>query len=270
MHQILHPTSETQGVPDENAFLVLDEAGLKLGSATVVEFINEAVLTDRPLNYYVNVSAVEPRAFDMLVGAVLARSKMLRQMFPDLAARIYIPCRPNDTSFLRSLQAFGFQNDDAEIRMRKILNASERIPMPPVGCEIAPVVLEDEEDAQSFLKRVNQYSVTSKSMRWLSRMYDEQLFTVYGCWQEKRLLGELVLTGYGTEGRVEFVYTRPEYRNRGVAVSLIAHASDVLLREHYRTISAEVWRRNEKAISLFQTMHFDSISPVILYPGINL
>lgn len=267
----MHPPTALRGVPRENAFVVLDDAGMQCGSASVTEFINDSILAERPLNYYLNIEAGTGRAFDMLVGATMARALELRRYQPNLAARIYAPCNPGDTQMLHDLQTFGFQNDDAEIRMRKILNPSEKKPLPPVGCVIAPVVLEDEEDAKGLLRRLTANSITAKTMDWLARVQQEQVFVVFGVWQdESKLLGELVLTAYGTEGRIQMVYTRPEYRGRGVATSLVAHASDFLLQNGARSLFAEVWRRNAKAMALFQKMNFDSVSPVILYPGVNL
>lgn len=268
--QILNPVNALPGVPRENVFQVLDDTGMKLGSASVVEYINDTLLPERPLNYYVSINAREDRAFDMLLGAVLARSLDLHRRQRRMPARIYVPCRPSDTELLRNLQSFGFQNDDAEIRMRRILHLSDQIPQPPVGCTIAPVVLEDEVDANGLLERVNRYSLTTRSRDWLMRLQQEQLFTVLGVWQDSRLLGELILTAYGTEGTIEFVYTRPEFRKRGVATSLIAYAGNMLLQNAIRSLNAQVWRRNQRAMTLFQAMQFDSVSPIILYPGIDL
>lgn len=266
----MHPQVAPPGVSPQNVFHVLDEAGLRLGSASVVEYVNETLLPERPLNYYVNIKAQEERAFDMLLGAVMARALDLRRYQPAMPARIYAPCRPNDTQLLRNLQMFGFQNDDAEIRMRRILHLDDVIPKPPVGCVIAPVVIEDAVDSEGLLRRINQYSLTARSANWLASLQEEPLFTVFGVWQDNRLLGEMILTAYGAEGRIEMLYTRPEYRDRGVAKALIGFAGDMLMQDGIRSLNAEVWRRNIPAMTLFQAMHFDSVQPVILYPGIDL
>lgn len=270
MPQIQYPPTPLPDVPLENTFHVLDESGMKCGNAAVIEYVNHAVLPERPLNYYISINAASERAFDMLIGAALARSMELRLRNPSLPARIYAPCKPHDTESLRNLQSFGFQNDDAIIRMRRILSGSERVPNPPVGCAVAPVLLEDSEDCEGLLRRVNAYSITAQSADWLARLRQEQLFFVFGVWQEQRLLGEMILTAYGVEGRVEMIYTRPEYRRRGVATSLLAHAGQVLLQNGLRSLNAEVWRRNQPAMSLFQASRFESISPTMLYPGIDL
>lgn len=270
MPYITHPPNALSGVPRENAFLVLDEAGLRCGGASVIEYFNETLLPERPLNYYISINALTQQAFDMLIGAVMARVLELHSYQPGIPARMYVPCKPNDLQLLQSLQAFGFHNDDAEIRMRRIMNPKDRPTPPPVGCVIAPVILETEEDYDGLLHRLNRVSLTARSIDWLMRLQQEQMFTVYGCWQDARLLGEMVLTAYGTEGRIEYLYTLPEYRNRGVAISLIGFAGDVLVRSGIHSVNAVVWRRNVAAMTLFQSMQFDSVAPIILYPGIDL
>lgn len=243
---------------------------MRIGSASVVEYINESLLPERPLNYYVNIRTTDERAFDMLIGAAMARSLDMRKKQPKVPARIYTPCPPNDVAMLRNLQSFGFQNDDAEIRMRLILQESKHAYQPPVGCVIEPVSMADERDMEGFLQRVNRVSLTSRSLEWIYQLRQAQLFTVYGVWQDARLLGELVITAYGSEAHIEMLYTRPEFRRRGVARALIQHTSNRLLRQGIRTLNAEVWRRNVSAMELFQSMRFDSVSPIVLYPGIDL
>ena len=270
MPRILYAPTALPGVPFENAFHVQDEAGMKCGSAAVVEYINHAILPERPLNYYISISAESERAFDMLMGAVLARAIELRGRRPGLRARVYTPCKPYDAQMLRAYQEYGFQNDDAIFRMRRILSDTDKHANPPVGCVVAPVALESDEDTDDLLNRVNAYSVTMRSPDWLARFTQEQMFHVFGVWQDERLLGELILTAYGAEGRVEMLYTRPEFRRRGIATALIAHAGRLLVQSGIRSLTAEVWQRNQKAVSLFETLRFESVNPVVLYPGIDL
>ena len=257
-------------MPLENAFRVLDEGGVTCGSAAVVEYINHALLPERPLNYYISINAHNQRAFDMLMGAAVARSLVLRRRNARMPARIYAPCPPFDAKSLRDFLDFGFQNDDAVIRMRHILTAGDHLPNPPVGCALAPVMLEEAADYDALLTRLNAYSAVAHGPEWLARLRQEPLFAVCGVWQEERLLGELVLTGYGAEGQVEMLYTHPTFRRRGVARALLAEAGRILLENGIRSLSAEVWRRTRAAMGLFEAMRFESVAPTILYPGVDI
>lgn len=270
MPQIMHPENELPGVPYENAFQVLDDTGQVMGIASVIEYINEMLLPERPLNFYINVDAGSPRAFDMLLGAVMARSFLLRGSHPDLPARIYTRCKPHDTDLMQLLQSFGFQNDDAEIRVRRTLQEGDHFPLAPVGCSIAQIIIENENDAHGLLDRINRFSLTTRGMSWLGRVQNGVMFAVFGCWQDTRLLGEVIVSVHGTEGHIDMVYTRPEFRNRGVASALIGHAAKELLSQGIRSLQGDVWRRNESANALAQKLRFDSIHPIILYPGLNL
>lgn len=267
---IQHPPNAIPGIPLENAFDVLDETGMKCGSAAVVEFVNHNLLPERPLNYYISINAMTERAFDMLMGAVLSRSLQMRERSPNLLARIYAPCKPHESGLLRNFQEFGFRNDDAIIRMRRILSDTDRVPNPPVGCVVAPVILQDQDDFNTLLQRANAYSIVAKTSDWIYRLNQEQMFTVYGVWQDERLLGEMILTAYGAEGNIEMIYTRPEYRRRGIGSALISCARQLLLQNGIRSLNVEVWRRNRPAMHLFEENKFESVSPVILYPGIDV
>ena len=270
MAQIQYPLSPIPGVPLENSFQIVDEFGMKSGSASVIEFINQTMLPDRPLNYYLSISAQDSRALHMLVGAAYARTLEMRRQNAQLPARLYARCAPQDQRLLAELLDCGFENDDAIVRKRLILSDGDKLPKPPVGTAVAPVLLETQEDYDALLRRVNAYTVTAYNYNWIARLQAQQIFSAWGVWQEDRLLGEMILTGYGSEGRIEMLYARPEYRNRGVASALIGQAAQELLRSGIRSLTADVWQRNEPATQLFDKLRFDPLQPVRLYPGINL
>lgn len=269
MLEIIHPQIAPPGIARENVFIVVDDMGMKIGSATVVEYVNAMLLPERPLNYYVTLSVMDDRAFDMLMGAVTARALALRTLQPPMPARMYVPCRPDDRQLLAGLQAIGFDNDDADIRMRRYLSANDPSVGAPVGCVVAPVILEDEVDCEGLITRVNRHSVTARSLDWVRGLQEGPFFQVLGMWQEQRLLGEAVVTAYGSEGRIEAIYTAEPYLRRGVASALVARAGEILQKGGAKTITAEVWRRNTVAMDFFRSARFDSVAPVMLYPGVN-
>lgn len=244
---------------------------MKCGNATIVEFISEALVPERPLNYYVTMSAMDPRAFDMLLGAVFARALELRRYQPRMRARVYVPCRPSDTAILHALMDFGFQNDDAELRVRKAITHSNTGTNPPVGIDIEPVTMQSADDITGLLQRINQFTLIARSTDWVARLRDSaQHFIVYGAWQGDALIGEAVMTVYGAEGHIEHIYTLPEFRERGVATALLDHAGRELLANGVRLLSSEVWQRNRRAVYLFHKSRFENSEPTILYPGIDL
>lgn len=270
MAQIQYPLAPIPGVPLENSFLVTDEFGMKSGSAAVIEFTNHTLLPDRPLNYYLSISAEDSRSFHMLMGAAFARTLLLRRQNTGLAARLYAPCRPQDQQLLAEFLDCGFENDDAVVRKRLIVSDGDRLPHPPVGTQVAPVLLETQEDYDALLRRVNAYTITAYNYNWIARMQAEQHFSAWGVWQEDRLLGEMVMTGNGMEGTVEMLYARPEYRRRGVASALVGQAAEVIAQNGMHSLTAEVWQRNEPATYLFDKLGFETLQPVRLFPGINL
>lgn len=257
------------GAPRENIFIATDDSGQRCGHAAVVEYVNHAVLPGRPLNYYLILEGFA-RARDMLFGAAYTRAMVLRKRRPNLAARIYTPCSPRDPERLMFFAQNGFINDDAELILRWILHEDQYVPKPPVGCQIIQTPLEDSHDSEELLDRLNPYSTTVHTMEWLSHARQDTVFSALAMVEDDRILGEIVFSGYGAEGRVHMLYTVPQYRRRGVASALLGSARSVLLDHDMRCMTAHVWQRNVSVLSLLETMGFSQVGQAMLYPGIDV
>ncbi|MDR0930032.1 MAG: GNAT family N-acetyltransferase, partial [Oscillospiraceae bacterium] len=243
MPKLSYATSVPVGMPPENMFQAMDDEGQPCGSAALVEYTNYAILPECPLNYFLSIQATDTRAFDQLMGAALARARALRQKNPRMAARIYARCHPGDAARLQEFTAYGFLNDDAVVRMRRIFLDSERgmLPNPPVGCQIAEVALDRVADEGALLTRINAHSVIAQQPNWLKGLMQEPFFTALGMWQDNRLLGEMILTAYSSQGSIQAIYTLPDARRRGIASALVAEAGRILLNHGVRSLVADVW-----------------------------
>ncbi len=257
------------GAPRENIFIATDDSGQRCGHAAVVEYVNHAVLPGRPLNYYLILEGFS-RARDMLFGAAYTRAMLLRKRKPNMAARIYSPCSPRDPERLMFLSQNGFVNDDAELIVRWILHEDQYVPKAPVGCQIVQTSLADSYECEALLDRLNPYSTTVHTLEWLSRARQDTVFAALAMVEDDRILGEIVLSGYGAEGRVHMLYTVPQYRRRGVAGALLGSARALLLKHDMRCMTAQVWQRNASALALFETMGFSQVGQAVLYPGIDV
>jgi GNAT superfamily N-acetyltransferase len=257
------------GAPRENIFQAYDGNEQRCGMAAVAEYINHAVLPERPLNYYLTLEGFA-RARDMLFGAAYARARILRAKHPELPARIYASCSPRDPERLMFFGEMGFRDTDSEYVMRRVLRADDRLPKPPVGTRIAATRLSSDEACERLLSRMNPYSVTARGMDWLDRARSEHFFAAYAVLEEDRILGEALINGYGAEGRVLMIYTLPKYRRHGVARALLAAADGMFIEQGYKGATALVWERCRAAMELFETCGYSKASQSILYPGINL
>ncbi|MDR0898590.1 MAG: GNAT family N-acetyltransferase, partial [Oscillospiraceae bacterium] len=242
MLKLSYATSVPAGMPPENMFQVLDD-GQPCGYAALSEYTNYAILPECPLNFYLTIQAADTRVFDMLMGAALARARSLRQKNPRMPARIYTACQPGDAERLKEYTAYGFADDDAVMRMRRIFLDSERgmLPNPPVGCQIAEVALDRVADEGALLARINAHSVIAQPPGWLKGLMQEPFFIALGMWQDNRLLGEMILTAYSSQGSIQAIYTLPDARRRGIASALVAEAGRILLNHGVRSLVADVW-----------------------------
>ncbi|MDR2657751.1 MAG: GNAT family N-acetyltransferase [Oscillospiraceae bacterium] len=261
--------SAMSGAPRENIFVATDNSGQRIGMAAVVEYVNHQLLPDRPLNYYLIIEAFA-RARDLLFGAAFTRAMMLRRKRPELSARIYASCSPRDPERLMYFTEQGFHNDDAEIVMRDILKSGDWGPKPPVGCRLAFTNLDTPEQSEKLLARVNPYSATQHSLDWLDKARRNTVFASLGVLEEDEILGEIIVAGYGAEGRVLMLYTQPRCRRRGVARALLAGARQYLYEEQCRSVSAQVWLRNAPAAEFFRAAGFQQTGQAVLYPGMDV
>ena len=268
--RLIHPQSSESGLNRENIFQVFDENYTLCGSAAVIEYIQQTLLPDYPLNYYLSISAANQRAFDMLAGAALARVKVLRARHPDLTARLYAPCMPQDTALLQALSEHGFLNDDSVIRTRRISMNDDRFGNTPMGLALAPVVIEDQEDCQALLKRLNEHSVTAFDLKWYNRVSASRLFMVYGMWRDDELIAETVTSSDSYCGKIEMIYVLPEYRRRHIASSLIDAMAKYFLHNGMNTLTADIWRRNPTAVRFFTASGFEYQRDALLYPGMEV
>ncbi|GHU70696.1 hypothetical protein FACS1894184_16490 [Clostridia bacterium] len=261
--------SAMNGAPRDNIFVATDDNGHRIGMAAVVEYVNHQLLPEIPLNYYLIIEAFA-RARDLLFGAAFTRAMMLRRKRPELPARIYASCSPRDPERLIYFTEQGFHNDDAEVIMHDILKNGDWGPKPPVGCRLAFTNLDTPERCEKLLTRINPYSVTQHSVDWLDKARRNTVFASLGVLEEDEVLGEIVVTGYGAEGQVHMVYTKPGYRRRGIARALLAGARQYLYEEQCRSLTAQVWLRNHPSVEFFKAEGFQQTGQAVLYPGMEV
>jgi len=261
--------SAMSGAPRENIFVATDDAGQHLGQAVVVEYVNGELFPERPLNYFLILDAYA-RARDMLFGAAYMRALMLRRRKPALAARVYAQVSPRDPERLLFFTENGFLNDDASVVVRRVLRPGEWPSKPPVGTRILPMRTDTPEQVDALLRRMEPFSTTVKTRAWYDELARSPLCVTLAVLEEDRILGEAVVSGYGTEGRLDALYVLPHVRRRGIGRALLSAAREAASGSGYRTLVAEVWQRNRAAASLFESEGFEQAGQVALYPGINV
>lgn len=261
--------TDMNGAPRENIFFAYDNNEQRCGMAALTEYVNHALLPERPLNYFMTIEGFA-RARDMLFGAVYTRARLLRLKHPEMPARIYASCSPRDPERLMFFGEMKLNQVDAEYVMRRVLRPDERPYNPPVGTRVAESRLTSDDACERLLSRINPFSITAHSMDWLDRARSQQYFAALAVLDEERILGEAIINGYGSEGRVLLIYTLPKYRRHGVGRALLSAAESRFVAQGLKLASSQVWERCVPAMALFEDRGYSRASQAVLYPGVNL
>jgi ribosomal protein S18 acetylase RimI-like enzyme len=257
------------GALRDNTFIAYDNNDQRVGVGAVVEYINEALLPDRPLNYFLTIDGFA-RARDILFGAVYARARVMRRLKPELAGRIYASCSPRDPERLMFFADMGFDTQDAEYVMRYTLSRDVRPIRPPVGTTLSVSNVRNIEDTDRMLARVNKYSITAHSRGWLEDMMNSPLFAALAVKDDDKYVGEAIITGYGNEGSIVSIYTVPQVRRHGVALALLSAAHEMFMSQGLAFSTAKVWSRFIPATYLFEKAGYKKAAQSMLYPGVNV
>lgn len=169
-----HEREPVDAQPVENTFVAIDErSGEVLGASVIYVSYNPALFPLRPLQVRIQFDASPVP--DALLGASVARAREICTQSGELS-RIYVHCAPDDDALMEQLAPFGFQDNDALIRMRLALPADLDFKA-PAGCAVVYDDLSDPLERKYFLERYNELFNVQHDLTWLSEFIDRQDFT---------------------------------------------------------------------------------------------
>lgn len=264
--QVFHPAQTNNGLPPENVFLVADSANLTVAEGYLVQTYHPYLFPERPINLYLSVFSKGP-GLDMLLGALLARAVQLREQTPNLKARVFAQVGMQDAAMLSFYQESGFQADDALDVVR--IAAPNVKPSAPMGYEMGMVPLAQPLEQTAFLMRMNTYRLDALQQSMLQRYMSMPHFTALYMSRGPEIVGEIAFTGVGDTAKLIGLYVMRNYRNLGIAKTLIAAGIHQLTERGVTTVEADVIRRNIPQCRLAQSCKATFIRTDCLYPGIN-
>ncbi len=266
--QITHPQAPYRGIPAEDMFFVSNDQQIQMGSGYLIPFVQRDLYPARPLNIYIEISA-QHSARNMLFGALLARTEILLERYPDMKARIYAQLDTSDTDMQTFYQNCGFLMDDAEDMYYFILpyTAAGKIPM---GVQYASVPLDTEQQQTAFLNRINAMRISPLTRDQLTLWRNQPGFLALGFYREGRPVSEILTSGNGVNASLIQVYTRSEFRGQGMASQLILQASSILRERGMTGMYAHIFRRNSAQVRLMQVLAAGFVRTVSFLPGADL
>ena len=262
-----HEREPVDAQPVENTFVAIDErSGEVLGASVIYVSYNPALFPLRPLQVRIQFDASPVP--DALLGASVARAREICTQSGELS-RIYVHCAPDDDALMEQLAPFGFQDNDALIRMRLALPADLDFKA-PAGCAVVYDDLSDPLERKYFLERYNELFNVQHDLTWLSEFIDRQDFTRILTVASTGMAGEILIWREGSSGIIGFIQTAKRWRKLGVASYMLSLACEAFEQQRLDCAEINLRARYRHMVRLMARAGFSRTALLMRYPGIDI
>ena len=266
--RLSHPTAPYQGIPPQDVFFVANDRYVQMGLGFVIPTMNTEMYPDKPLEIYLYIEA-QPSARDLLLGALLGRAEQMRARVPGVPGRIYTELASGDWEMLNFYSRNGFMNADAqeEYVMPVPLSPAQT----PMGCQLASVPLSSVQEQHAFLQRVNAYRMTPINHDFLTLQMQQPYFMALGFYRGGQPVSEMIMTGGSPQSAaLVTLYTRAEYRRKGIARALILSAANLLREREAQQIVTQIYSRSQAQTGLVKALGGTRRRIVTILPSIDI
>lgn len=265
--RISHPRGAWNGNPAENVFFIADATGRQLGTAYVVYQYQPHLYPERPINIFFSVEARQEARY-VLLGAVVARGRQLRDQQPSATARLYTCILPDDAESQSFYLRAGLSCEDNESMM--LLSDSGLDTHIPMGCQVAQTPLNTVQEQQAFMSRLRANDITHIDSSYLSEILRTQHCCALGIFNGQRLIGEALMAGVGGNCELVAIYVERGSRRQGIGRALMQQAMALMHREGVTRFTARFISRSEPQMGLCRAFRGTPINTLALFPSIDI
>jgi len=226
--QITHPQCSYNGLPPEDVFMAMDEQGTHLGVGSIIYQYLPSRSPECPVNMYFDINSTKEGRY-LLLGALVARARQLRERVPDRPARLYTRIEPDDMVMRKEYEESGFDCSPAETLMQLYMPQGDgRIPM---SCTLQPTSLNTQQELLGLLDRLRRNDITHLDPGLLEQLRRMPHFTALGLLQGDSLVGEIMAAGAGDSCELVAVYINEPFRRQGMGTLLVHRCMAVMAAE---------------------------------------
>ncbi len=265
--RVYHPPMPYQGNPSENVFCVADDMGNEIGVGFVMLLYQPLIFPERPVNLYLQLDA-PPQAKHMLLGALLGQAMRMKRQFPGQKARVYMEVGMDNPQEIEFCRHNAFKLDDAEDQV--LLSPPDMAFKLPMSFEFAAVPLSSEFEQNAFLMRMNAFRISALTLGVLGAEIQRQRFMALGVYRAGVPVGEILVSGEGTNCYIIGMYVQPSYRRNGLAKAMINRVMEIMQAEGVENFSAFILRRSVIQQALARRFRPRLQRTIAIYPGMDL
>ena len=267
MYHVIHPGTATEGVPPENFFIVQDEMNNQVGTGRVIYQFTPHADPDVPINMYFDMKCALPGRY-VLLGALLARARQLRDANPQARARVYTIVHPEDTESQQFYTSSGLslQHRESVVTLH-VPEAEGRVPM---GCQIVSIPVNTPEEKLAFLSRLAANDIRNIDFVLLQQFMRTSHFQLLGILRENQLACELMMVGNGDSVELMSIYTHAQYRRQGLARTLLHRSMTILSMEGVKYFQARIMTRSRPQMELVRAFGAEETEAISVFPEMEL
>lgn len=263
--KVIHPQVPVNNLPIQDVFLAVDDFGTQLGQGHVIYQMQPHLYPDCPVNIYFTMEC-KAQARYLLLGALVARARMLRDVQPNLSTRIYTNVAPEDVTSRMFYEEHGFDCNETEEFYQLMIPAGDG--MIPMSCSVAVVPLNTPEERQAFIARLHQNDLNYVTVDYLTTLQQMPHFQALGLYRNMELIGEVLMAGQGNTCELIAIYVTQPNRRQGMGKALLHRAMAIMAAEGVNRVTARCMSRSIPQTSLIRDFSGQSMGVNVIYPGI--
>lgn len=238
---IVHPQQAVNNLSPEDVFYAVDDMGTQMGYGYIMYQLQPGIYPDCPVNMFFSIEG-QMSARYMLLGAIVARARVLQNVNPGVKARLYTSMDPGDTDQQDFYQHNGFDLNGADCTLALEMPFGDgRIPM---SCSVSPIPLNTYDEQSYLISRLEMNEITFVDRNYLNRLQHMPHFMTLGLYRNTYLIGEVMMAGQGSECELIAIYIEPGSRNQGMARALLHRMMAIMAAEGVSRITTRIMTRS--------------------------
>lgn len=264
---MIHPQQPIGGLNTEDTFLAMDDLGVRTGIGYIMYQLQPGVYPDCPVNMYFSLESDLSSRY-MLLGALIARARVLQEVNPQFKARLYTSLSPDDVSLKEFYLANGFNCDGSDDLVQLAMPYGDgRIPM---SCTVAPTPLHTPEEQSALIYRLQTNEVAFIDQNYLNSLMRMPHFMTLGLYRNAMLIGEVIMAGQGSDCELVAIYIEPGSRQQGMAKALLHRMMAIMGAEGVTRVITRIMSRSIPQQRLMANFGATLLGVNMIFPGIEL
>ncbi|QAA33131.1 GNAT family N-acetyltransferase [Clostridium manihotivorum] len=271
---ISNAQEDQYGNSKENIFIALSDEYNYLGSAYAYPSINFHQIYDTPYLIFLSINIEDKldkttadEVKQELFDKVLFRAKELRNIRPDLRARIYSGFE-YDIDNLQFYIKNGFEEDYSIIMEAEI--AKDFSYSLPKGIMVKELKLSSEKELEEYKTLYDEIFITPLDLESYQEQKQRRYFKNLEFFKDEVLVGGCTIFQKHGVGYIETLYVLPEARGKGISKYIMNYIFDYFISKGLYKSRLEVWQLNKKAVKLYEGFGYKEIKKKLMFPGITV